>query len=367
MGGDGSPQEALPMKFKNIWTLVKNEVIHSPKDVILIMAIVLPVLLTLFLNLAFGNIFSQRAKLGIIDQGRSGLVSALQREPSIVLKVYATESQLKTAAARGSIDIGFIFPSDFDIRVKSGNVEIKAFIWGESQPKNRAIISSVMADDIRRLNGADLPVTISTHPLGQGNDQPWNTRLMPMAILLAVFFGGLMIPAASLINEKNRHTLAALNVTPLKIAEIFTAKGVIGIILASIMGILTLIISGGLNSSFWSMVLILVIGAILAVEFGLLAGALIKELNTLYALWKFGALVLFGPAFIYIFPQIPQWIGYLFPTYYVIRPVMDISVNKAALSSEIIYLAVLIFLVLVLLALIRSLTKRIDTGALKIT
>jgi ABC-2 type transport system permease protein len=354
------------VKIKHVWTLVKNEVLHGPKDVILIMAIVLPVFLALFMNLAFGNIFSQRARLGILDEGQSGLVSDLQSETSLLVKIYPNESQLRAAAARGSIDMGFVLPQDFDSRLKSGSVDLQAYIWGESQAKNRAIISSVLAGDIRGMSGAELPVKIETLALGQGSDQPWNRRLMPMVILLAVFFGGLMIPASSLINEKNRRTLEALNITPLSVAEIFTAKAIIGVILASIMGILTLTISGGLNSSFLPMLLVLFLGAVMAVEIGLLAGALIKDLNTLFAFWKFGALVLFGPAFIYIFPQIPQWIGYLFPTYYVIRPVVDLSVNNASLSSILIYLAVLIVLIIGLLILINSVVQRLNTRALKL-
>jgi ABC-2 type transport system permease protein len=313
------------------------------------------------------NDFLPVASRGVLWYKPGTMVTECQSGPCLIVKTYQNESKLKAATASGTIDIGFILPPDFDLQVMSGNIELNAFIWGASQAKNRAIISSALANDIRKMNGSALPVSITSHPLDQEDDQPWSTRLMPIAILLAVFFGGLMIPAASIINEKNRHTLEAISITPLTMGEIFAAKGIFGILLAAIMGIITLILSGGFIPALLSMLLVLFLGAILAVEFGLLAGALIKDLNTLYALWKFGALILFGPALIYIFPQIPQWIGYLFPTYYVIRPVMDISVNNAALSSEFIYLAVLIFLVLVLLALIRSLTKRIYTGALKIT
>jgi len=38
---------------------------------------------------------------------------------------------------------------------------------------------------------------------------------MPLTVMMAVFFGGLMIPAASLIDEKQKRTLQALTVTRL--------------------------------------------------------------------------------------------------------------------------------------------------------
>ena len=74
-----------------------------------------------------------------------------------------------------------------------------------------------------------------------------------------------MLPAASLIHEKNRHTLEALNVTPATIGEIFTSKGVIGVVLAALMGVLTLIISSGAVNSLASLSLIMLLGAMLSV------------------------------------------------------------------------------------------------------
>jgi len=69
------------------------------------------------------------------------------------------------------------------------------------------------------------------------------------------------------------------------------------------------------------------LAAIMAAELGLILGTSIKDVNTLFAVWKFGGLILFGPAIVYMFPQLPQWLGYLFPTYYIVRPIMDISLG----------------------------------------
>jgi len=75
-----------------------------------------------------------------------------------------------------------------------------------------------------------------------------------------------MIPAPSLIHEKQRRTLEALNITPSTIGDIFTAKGIIGTVLAIIMGVLTLSISTSFGNSPIAMVAILGLGAILAAE-----------------------------------------------------------------------------------------------------
>jgi ABC-2 type transport system permease protein len=133
---------------------------------------------------------------------------------------------------------------------------------------------------VREINGAELPVHIESIALGEDTAQPWDQRLMPLTILIAVFFGGMMLPAASLIHEKNKHTLEALNVTPVSLTEIFSSKGLAGIVLAISMGILTMAISRAFNENWLYMLITLALGAVMAALLGLLAGALIKDLNT---------------------------------------------------------------------------------------
>lgn len=354
------------MKINRIWTLIKNDVVHGPKDTILIMAVVIPVLLALFFNLAFGNIFTSRAALGIYDESNSLLPSALSTNDSISVSFYDSESSLKSATARGSIDMGVVLPASFDSNIASGNVRLTAYVWGESLAKNREVLALSLSDAVRELNGAVLPVNIETVALGNETNIPWSDRLLPLAVLVAVFFGGLMIPASSLINEKQRGTLVALSVSPATIGEIFTAKGIIGTLLATIMGIITLAAGTGFGSSFPSLVLVLMLGSIMAAEIGLIAGALIKDINTLYATWKFGGLLLFGPAIVYMFPQIPSWVGYIFPTYYVIRPVMDLSISGLDLGSSLVYLSILAVIILVLGLAVNKIAGRLSTQALRI-
>ncbi|MDD4924215.1 MAG: ABC transporter permease [Dehalococcoidales bacterium] len=354
------------MKLKRIRTLIKNEVFHGPKDMVLVMSVAMPVLLALFFNLAFGNIFSDRAALGLLDKGDSEMATLLQSSSSINLKIYNNEDDLKAAAANGSIDMGIILPAGFDNMIQTGSADIQAYTWGESMLKHRVIIGTILNDAIHDISGSTLPVNIETIALGDVSSVPWNDRLLPMIILTAIFFGGMMLPAASLINEKNKHTLEALSVSPATIGEIFTAKGTIGAMLALVMGVLTLAISGQFHSSFLSLILVMGLGAVMAAQLGLIAGAYIRDMNTLFALWKFGGLLLFGPAVVYMFPQIPQWIGYIFPTFYVIKPVVDLTINGLGFDSIIFELVILIAIVAAIMIIINRIVVKLSSQALRL-
>ncbi len=351
--------------MKRTWTLIKNDVLHQPKDAIIIMSIVMPVLLTLFVNLAFGNIFTDRAKLGIYDEDASRVVGILKDNTGILVRSYDSDASLRAAALNGAVDMGLVLPADFDARITGGTVQLKAYVWGESLAKNRALIPVALADAVRQVAGASPPVIIQTVALGEPPSLPWSSRLLPLVVLMAVFFGGMMLPASSLINEKQKRTLKALYVTPATLGEIFWAKGVLGGALALLMGILTLAISG-YGGGLLPLLPALALGAVMAAEIGLLAGAFIHDMNTLYAAWKFGGLLLFGPAIVFMFPAIPQWLGYLFPTFYVVKPVVDISVSGRSLGVEALYLAILAGIVVLGILAVAGVVRRLSTQALRL-
>jgi ABC-2 type transport system permease protein len=142
---------------------------------------------------------------------------------------------------------------------------------------------------------------------------------------MAVFIGGLLLPATSVVTEKENKTLEALIITPTSIGDIFLAKGLLGIILSLFAGIVILILNQAFGAQPMLLVLVLALGAIMAAEIGLILGALLKDFTTLFTVWKTGGIVLFAPAIVYLFPKIPEWVAKVFPTYYLIPPIVEIS------------------------------------------
>ena len=314
------------MSLKRVGILLGKELWQGPKSFMFIWVIVLPIVLSLVLSLIFGALFSEKPKLGVLDEGSSQLVTMAEQLTSVVTKEYGSVSEIKQAVESGAVDIGMVIPSDFDSSVMQGEeTELTTYIWGESLAKNRTILGATITNLVRELAGQEAPVEIETITLGDEVSIPWNDRLLPLIVLMAVFLGGLFLPATSVINEKEKKTLEALVVTPTTIGDIFVAKGLLGIILSLFMGMVILILNQAFGTEPALLILVLALGAIMAAEIGLICGALLKDITTLFAIWKLGGILLFGPAIIYMFPQIPQWIGKLFPTYYLLQPIIEIS------------------------------------------
>jgi len=347
------------MNVKRVAILLRRELLQGPKSFIFLWSVVLPIVMSLVLSLVFGTLFSDKPRLGIADDGDSELVSLAQGSSSITTKEYGTANDLEEAVRIGAVDFGVVLPEDFDSLVTQGqHVEITAYVWGESLAKHRVIAQVTLLDLVRELSGREAPVDITMNPLGDEASIPWSDRLLPLLVLMAVFVGGMFLPATSLVTEKQKRTLEALTVTPTTLREVFLAKGILGFIISLTMGLIILALNQAFGAQPALLVLMLALGAVMAAELGLILGSFVKDMSSLFAVWKFGGILLFGPAIIYLFPEIPQWIGQIFPTYYLVEPVVRISQQGGGWSDIAAHVFVLIGLDVVLVGVVALALRR---------
>ena len=348
------------MSPRRVGILLAKEFLYGSRSYMFIFSIVGPIVISVVISLALGTWLADTPKMGIYDEGDSQFVVMVQGLDSIESHEYDSVNALKQAVEDGKIDMGIILPSGFDDDVTQGKpAEIKAYIWGESLAKSRAIIGITISDTIRELAGQETPVEINTTILGEGASIPWNDRLLPFIVLVAIFLGGLMLPATSLATEKEKRTLPALTVTPVSLSDVFLAKGLLGFILSVFMGILILILNQAFGSQPLLLILVLVFGAIMAAELGMLLGAFVKDFATLFTIWKTAGIILFAPVFVFLFPQIPEWVGKIFPTYYILQPIVELSQLGGGWSDIATNTFILIGLdIVILIVLLAAIKKR---------
>jgi ABC-2 type transport system permease protein len=348
------------MSVRRVAILLGKDFKYGSKGFVFIMAIVAPILISIVLNLVFGTFFSQTAKLGISDAGDSRLVDLVLTLDSVQTRTYASADDLRKAVEAGAVDMGLILPQGFDEELSHETVIVlPAYIWGESLAKNRGILLATINSAVRKLSGQEVPVHIETTTLGDTQSVPWNDRLLPFVLLYAVTIGGSMVPASLIVDEKQKHTLTALVITPTTLGDILAAKGLIGVIMAFVMCIVIMLMNQAFGVQTGLLMIVLVLGAILAALFGLLLGALVRDINTLFATFKGIGILLYAPVFVYMFPQIPQWIGKIFPTYYIVQPVVEISQQGGVWSDIIFEVSVLAGLIVLILVLTTVVSRRL--------
>jgi ABC-2 type transport system permease protein len=344
------------MNIHRIGVLLDKELRHGTRNFIFVFATVIPVVVSLIVSLVFGNLFSQTPRLGILDAGRSQLVLTFQTQDYLDTRIYADAAALRYDVERGAVEMGIIIPIGFDAAVRSsGETDITIYFWGEGQTGSRATLITALATNIASVAELDTPVAVEAVPLGETEITSWSVRLLPLLVLMSIILGGTLVPAVSLVNEKQGRTLQALIITPTSILEVLAAKALLGIGLSLTMGIVILVLNQAFGTNPFLLVMVLVLGASAAGVFGVMLGTLVRDMGGLFTVIKSLAILLYAPAIIQMVPQLPQGLAQIFPTYYLIAPIQDIALNGATwaeVSTQVLILIGLIALLLVSLGVI---------------
>jgi ABC-2 type transport system permease protein len=340
------------MNLRVIGVLLRKEIRQGASNFFLAYAIIMPVVLSLLVGLVFGDLFSQTPRLGIYDAGASAMTAWLGTQPQVDVSLYSDETALRDAVERGTVTAGAILPSGLDARETS---QITVLYWSESLAKDIAVIDSTLDQAVANMTNTAPRITVRDVQLGAGLTPTWSERLLPVIVLMTIVLGGVMVPSASLVDEKQKRTLSALTVSPASLFEVYISKALLGVGLGTAMGIIVLVLNNAFGGQPGLLLLVMIMGSAASSLFGVILGSLISSINALLAVIKTLGLVLFAPALIQLIPDVPAWIARVFPTYYVMNPVLEVSQRGASLadiSGELVILLAIIGAMVLALALL---------------
>jgi len=347
------------MNVARILAVWRKDLALGPRSPILLYAIAMPVIITLLLQGVFGNLFERPPRLAVVDPGSSALTAAAVASDALRVTRLATLDELQRRVAAHDFDAGLVLAADFDAELRAGRrPPLTFYVAGESLASDRVILAVTTIDLVRgvegRLGGVEVEVVA---PGGEG--VPLRERLVPFAVLMALIVAGVFVTSFSFVEEREKRTLDALLASPLTIGEVLWAKGLFGGSLAAAMAAATMALNGGALAGSPGLVLALLLGSVMAAQIGLLYGVVARDTKTLFALFKSLNFVIFGPALFYVFPDWPRWIAYLFPTYWVIDPIVELGQHGASLAEVLPELVVGAALCALLVPLLLRLAQRV--------
>lgn len=319
------------MSAKRILTLVYKDFVYGSRSTIFVFAIVLPLVASLILSVFLGNLLGSKARLGIVTMGVSALPDRLAEIEALSVRIYSNADALKQDVEQGIVDMGLILPPDFDqVLIQRGKATLEVYLWGSSLLKHRATLGAALMRQTLALAGREVPVEIVTTLLGDSSAASWGERLFPLVIMMALLVSGIMVPATSLVQEKQGRTLQAINSTPATLDEILMAKGLAGALITSAMGVIILLINRVLGTQPALLIGLILLGSLMASEIGVILGMVTGDLNSLFTIIKGLGILLYAPALVNLIPSLPAWTARLFPTYYLMGPVVEVSLHGAS-------------------------------------
>ncbi|GAB4286182.1 MAG: ABC transporter permease [Coriobacteriia bacterium] len=321
------------MSLTRMWKVLRKDLALGPRSPIFLWAIVLPFALTLILQVAFGSLFDPQPRLGIVDEGDSYITESVTAMDGIDVTLLDDEAELKQLVEENDLDAGLILPAGFDDAVKGGErPELQFFIGGESYASNRIILTVTTLDLVREIEGSEAPVVVDVVNFGDAG-LPISIRLVPVIVFYALVIAGLFVPGSNLVEEKEHGTLMAMLVTPVKTADVLVAKWLLGVLLASVMAVASLALNGVLGSNWFEVILVVLVAAMLSAALGVVVGVFAKDSSIMFGIVKGAGIFLFAPAIFYVFPEWPQWIAKLFPLYWIIEPIWQVSVMGESIGT----------------------------------
>jgi ABC-2 type transport system permease protein len=332
------------MSLYRISVLVAKELRHGAGNLFFILAIVYPVVLSLLVSLVFGDIFDQKPRLGVLDEGDSAVTRLLTDASQLDTRLYTGGDDLRADTENGVVAMGIVIPANFDSALASGTADLTRYIWAEAPANDQLTINSALQQAYLDVTGTEPPVTLDINQLGEENTLTWTQRLLPLLVIATIILGGLLLPASALVDEKANRTLLGLTVTPTTLLEVYVSKAIIGVVISTVMAMVVLVINNAFGNDPALLVGTLALGSITASVAGVILGTFINSVTGLMAVTKALGFVLFMPGFLAIFPDIPEWIQQVFPTYYMMNPVIEISQNNANLGDIAIDLGILLAL-----------------------
>ena len=354
------------MSLARAWQVLRKDLRLGPRSPVVLWALVIPVLITVLVRGVFGGLFAGEPRLGVVDLDGSAVASELADRDGIELRRVVDEDTLRAEVTAGRLDAGLLLPEGFDAAVRAGDrPPLRLWYAGESVPADRAVLTATIIDAVRSLTGVEVAVDVEVVVLGD-EVLPIDLRLLPLIVLYAVAIPGGMVPAASLVEEKERGTLQGVLATPASLGEVMVAKAALGIILGVVAGTVTLAINAAFGTAPLVLLLSVAIGAVMMALIGLLLGAWAPDTNTLFAAWKGVGVLLFLPAIFFIWPGLPAWPARWMPAYYFLRPAFAASVEGAGLADVagelVIGAAICLALVPVVVVARRWLERRLVAG-----
>jgi len=333
----------------------------GPRSPLFLFAIILPVALTFLIVGVFGSLFAPSPRLGIVDEGDSAIVASASALDGIEVTTVTSVASLRQMVEANDLDAGLVLTEGFDAALAGGErPELSFFIGGESLASNRIILEVTALDLVRSATGADAPVDVEVLTLGDAEAIPIATRMVPLLMIYAVAIAGAFVPAASIVEEKENGAIHSVLVTPTTMREYLAGKSGLGIILAMATGAVTLLLNQAFGTNPLLLLAILLIASVMMAQLGLMAGMYSEDSNMLFALMKGGGILVFYPVVFYIWPNLPEWIAKIAPTYWFLEPIFEVGVRNAGLADVWVSMLVALAWIAVFALAVRATSRRFE-------
>jgi ABC-2 type transport system permease protein len=328
------------MSGRIVWAIAQKDILDAIKNRYLLMGLILPVGLSLLFRVLFQSISNPSSlTVAVYDPSGSRLTAELLALPGVKVLKVDSEAQLREQVNKGGAATGGIsIPESFDQEVNSGRQpELTVYLNPQKGNVQLAAFRELLSEQVWALNSAAAPARIHWLEFSpaEGSSVQSTLRLdlylLVMFLVMSLTMTGAFVVPLLLVEEKDKHTLEFLLVSPATPTEVVIGKALTGLVYSALGAGTLIALNHGWSGNWPLTVLALILGALFLVAVGLLMGSVFHTMMQVNTWSSIVMLVLLAPSWFTVF-QLSSILGTavrLIPTYY-LADLLSLSLNNAA-------------------------------------
>lgn len=310
------------MHLRIILAVAKKDLRDSMRDGRVLFGLLTPLALGLLYNVVMPDQPRQTVRVAIAASGQTALPEALRSVSRGAVDLRITDArtadEVTRLVSKGSVAAGVVLPPGFDADVAAGRIPSLTLIRPSGgQSAGAGYLSSILDLALRQMAGQRPPAVTAIEVAGSSTGgiaslaANLGTRkflVLGTVVLLVAMIAVYLVPVL-VTEEAEKKTLNALMMVGSQ-ADVVAAKAVVGVVYTAVSVPLLLAITGlrPANPALFAAG----IGALAVslIGFGLLFGALVRNMNQLNTWSSVPLMVLIMPTFLVVL-ELPAWAQWL--------------------------------------------------------
>jgi len=329
------------MNWRVVWAIARKDIVDAIKNLYILFALVLPVAMSLLLGVIFPSQEEiQTMTIAVYDPGASRLVSSLRELPDIRVREVASAEELAEVVRKDAAG-GLIVPAGFDAAVSAGQQpDLTVYLNRRRGGGELAVFQRMVEQQVWAVVDQPFPAKISWTDLGNpaGIQKPggfqFQAYLLILFLVMSLAMVGTFVVPTLLVEEKEKHTLDALLISPARPAEVVAGKALTGLLYSLLIAGVLIVLNRGWTGNWPMTVLALLLGSLFVVAVGLLMGGLFHTTNQVNTWSSIVMLALMIPSWSGVFgnPPMMERLFDLVPTHYMANVLQLSMAGEAALG-----------------------------------
>jgi ABC-2 type transport system permease protein len=251
------------------------------------------------------------------DVGHSNLLPGLAKSEDYQLVKIPSQDELENIVAESSgAVLGLVIPPDFDQKVEGGeSVKLEGLFvhWVKSKDVEEAV--SFFEQELSGRLGTSLEIRVQGNAVYPGPDADGQPFMLTLSLVVATITIGSFLVPLLMVEEREKHTMEALMVSPASYSQVVLGKTIAGLFYCITAAVVVLVINFSMVNQWGIAVLAVLGGALFTVAIGLLVGTLFDHQGVMNMWLGLILILLIMPVFLEqtMGERLPEAVAAVFP------------------------------------------------------